>query len=68
VNGLAGDEGGAFQEQDRVDDVLDFSHASDRMQVRKDLVSFGRYSADSLPRGDRMASSFRLASLDSCAK
>src|SRR5260370_19333044 len=41
VNGLAGDEGGAFQEQDRVDDVSDFSHASDWMQVRKEFVSFG---------------------------
>src|SRR5260370_13061720 len=41
VKGLAGDEGGAFQEQDRVDDVSDFSHASDWMQVRKELVSFG---------------------------
>src|SRR5258706_15204018 len=41
VNGLAGDEGGAFQEQDRVYDVSDFSHASDWMQVCKEFVSFG---------------------------
>src|SRR5258707_7949692 len=41
VKGLPGDEGGVFQKQDRVDDVSDFSHASDWMQVRKELVSFG---------------------------
>src|SRR6266403_4641142 len=41
VKGFPGDEGSAFQEQDRVHDVLDFSHASDWMQVRKELVSFG---------------------------
>jgi hypothetical protein len=39
---FAGDEGGALQEQDGVNDVLCLSHASDRMQVGEELVGLGR--------------------------
>ena len=41
VQDLAGDEGRVFQKHDRVDDVLNFSHTSDWMQLRKELVGFG---------------------------
>ena len=41
VQDLSGDEGGVFQKHDCVDDVLDFSHASDRMHLRKELMRFG---------------------------
>ena len=33
--------GGVFQKQNRIDDVLNFSHTSDWMQLRKELMSFG---------------------------
>src|SRR5258705_7566922 len=42
VQDLAGDEARAFQEQDRVDDVLALSHASDRMQFCKEVVRLRR--------------------------
>jgi len=35
------DNSGVFQKQDRVDDILNFSHASDWMQLRKELMRFG---------------------------
>jgi hypothetical protein len=38
---LASDERGVFQKQDRVDNVLNFSHASDWMQLGKELMCFG---------------------------
>ena len=41
VQDLASDERGVFQKQDRVDNVLNFSHASDRMQICKELMCFG---------------------------
>ena len=41
VQGLTGHEGSPFQEHDRVDNVADFTHASDRMQLGQELVSFG---------------------------
>ena len=41
VQNLAGDEGSVFQKHDRVDDVLNFSHTSDWMQLRKEFMCFG---------------------------
>jgi len=34
-------KGGAFQQQDRVDDILNFYHAFDWMQLRKEPMRFG---------------------------
>ena len=41
VQDLAGDKGGVLQKQDRVDNILNFAHASDWMQLREVLVCFG---------------------------
>jgi len=39
---LARDERGVFQKQDRVDNVLNFAHTPNWMQLRKVLMLFGR--------------------------
>src|SRR5713226_9695262 len=41
VQYLAGDKGSVLQKHDRVDDVLNFSHTPDWMQLRKELMGFG---------------------------
>src|SRR5450631_2040608 len=41
VQDLAGDKGSVFQKHDRVDDVLNFSHTSDWMQLREELMCLG---------------------------
>src|SRR5882757_11271990 len=41
VEDLAGDKGSVFQKHDRVDDVLNFSHASDWMHLREVLMRLG---------------------------
>ena len=41
VQNFASHERGVFQKQDRVDDILNFAHASDRMQLRKELMCLG---------------------------
>src|SRR5712664_3643538 len=40
VQDLAGDKGSVFQKHDRVDDVLNFSHTSDWMQLRFEIMCF----------------------------